>query len=141
MNRKEHPFWEKKSIDEFTSDEWEMLCDGCGICCLQKIEDKDTGEITFTSISCQFLDTVTCRCLIYEDRLFANHDCVLLTADKLKQFDWLPYTCAYRCLAEGRELEWWHPLVSGDPNTIHQAGISLRDKALPGRYVHPKDIK
>ena len=141
MTVKRNPFWETKSIDALSRVEWESLCDGCGICCLEKIEDKDTGEITMTSISCHFLDTVTCRCLVYEDRLFVNHDCILLRVKNIKRFDWLPETCAYRCLTEGRELEWWHPLVSGDPNTVHQAGISIRDRALSGRYVHPKDFE
>jgi uncharacterized cysteine cluster protein YcgN (CxxCxxCC family) len=140
MNMKRRPFWQAKSLHEMTRDEWESLCDGCGICCLEKIEDKDTGKIKFMSISCQFLDTVNCRCMIYEDRVVVNPDCLELSPDKVKQITWLPKTCAYRCLAEGRELEWWHPLVSGDPKTVHLVGISVRDRVVPGRYVHPEDI-
>lgn len=123
-----------------TEEEWESLCDGCGICCLQKIEDEETGRIKLTPVSCDFLDTVNCRCLVYEDRFLINPDCVRLSPDKAGSIEWLPITCAYRCLAEGRKLKWWHPLVSGDPGTVHQAGISVRDKVLPGQYVHPKDI-
>lgn len=140
MNTKEGPFWKTKSLSEMTGDEWESLCDGCGICCLQKMEDEETGKVKLTSVSCQFLETINCRCLVYEDRFLLNPDCVKLSPEKLKYIKWLPSTCAYRCLSEGRELEWWHPLVSGDPNTVHQAGISLRDKVLPGQYVDPKDL-
>jgi len=140
FNMKKRPFWKTKSLHEMTPDEWESLCDSCGICCLEKVEDEETGEIKLTSVSCEFLDTVNCRCLIYEHRFHLNPDCVELSVDKLKHIEWLPDTCAYKSLFEGRELEGWHPLVSGDPNTVHEAGVSVRDRALPGQYVHPKDI-
>jgi len=140
MDKTKKPFWKTKSLCEMTEEEWESLCDGCGICCLQKIEDGETGGINLTSVSCDFLDTVNCRCLVYEDRFLVNPDCVRLSPEKARHIEWLPLTCAYRCVAEGRELEWWHPLVSGDPGTVHRAGISIRDKVLPGRYVHPEDI-
>jgi uncharacterized cysteine cluster protein YcgN (CxxCxxCC family) len=139
MDVKKSPFWKSKSLEEMTLDEWESLCDGCGICCCEKVEDRDTGNIELIPISCQFLHPVNCRCMIYHDRLIANPECVELSLDKLKQMTWLPLTCAYRCLAEGRDLEWWHPLVTGDSNTVHQAGISVRDRIVPGRYIHPKD--
>jgi uncharacterized cysteine cluster protein YcgN (CxxCxxCC family) len=137
---KKNPFWKAKSLHEMTRDEWESLCDCCGICCLEKVEDKETGEIRLTSVSCEFLDTVNCRCLVYENRFRLNPECVNLSLDKLKHLEWLPDTCAYKILFEGRELEGWHPLVSGDPNSVHEAGVSVRDKALPGQYVHPEDI-
>ena len=137
MNR--DPFWKAKNLEEMTREEWESLCDGCALCCLEKKEDEDTGRITFTAVPCEFLDTVTCRCLIYDYRTHINPECVELSPDNVTQISRLPYTCAYRCLAEGRELEWWHPLVSGDPETVHQAGISVRDKVLPGKQVHPED--
>lgn len=140
MNMKQGQFWKTKTLNEMTRDEWESLCDGCGICCLQRIEDEKTGRIKLTSVSCEFLDTVNCRCLVYEDRFLLNPDCVEFSPDKLKHIGWLPSTCAYRCLSEERELEWWHPLVSGDPSTVHQAGISTRDKVLPGQCAHPEDI-
>lgn len=140
MNMKKGPFWKTKTLKELTNDEWESLCDGCGICCLEKLEDKKTGEIRLISISCQFLDTTDCRCMIYDHRMFLNPDCLKLSLDNLTQIRWLPQTCAYRCVHEGRELEWWHPLVSGDPNTIHQAGISIRDRVVSGQYVHHEDI-
>ena len=138
MNR--HPFWKAKRLEEMTRDEWDALCDGCALCCLRKIEDEDTGRITITAVSCEFLDTVTCRCMIYDHRTTINPECVELSPDKVMRINWLPDTCAYRSLAEGRELEWWHRLLSGTPTTVHHAGISVRDKVLPGKYVHPGDI-
>ena len=134
------PFWKTKPLEEMNHGEWESLCDGCARCCLQKIEDEDTGQIQLTPVSCDFLDISNCRCMVYEDRALVNPDCVALSPDKLRHISWLPTSCAYRCLAEGRELEWWHPLVSGDPDTVHKAGISVRDKVLPGQYVHPDDL-
>ncbi len=132
---KSNPIKNKK-IDELTAAQWESLCDHCGLCCLQKLEDENTGRVTYIGIACEFLDTEMCQCLVYENRHFANPDCVALTKDNIRQLKWLPATCAYRCLAEGRELAWWHPLKSGDPATVHQAGISVRDKAVSGRYLH-----
>ena len=134
------PFWKGKSLEELTRDEWESLCDRCGICCLEKIEDRKTGEVEMIAVSCEFLDTVHCRCLIYEDRFLLNPDCIELSPRTLKQIPWLPDTCAYRRVLEGRELEWWHPLVSGDPDRVHEAGISIRDKVTSGVYVHPGDM-
>jgi uncharacterized cysteine cluster protein YcgN (CxxCxxCC family) len=137
---KKSPFWKRKSLHEMTGDEWESLCDGCGICCLEKVEDEETGKIQITPVSCEFLDTVNCRCLVYEDRFHLNPECLELSVDKLEHIEWLPSTCAYKCLSQGRGLEWWHPLVSGDLNTVHKAGISVRDRVLPGQHVHPEDI-
>jgi uncharacterized cysteine cluster protein YcgN (CxxCxxCC family) len=125
-----------KSLDDLTPAEWESLCDHCGLCCLQKLEDENTGRIKYIGIACDFLDIEKCQCLVYENRHFANPDCIALSQDNIRQIKWLPDTCAYRRLAEGRELEWWHLLKSGDPATVHQAGISVRDKAVSGRYLH-----
>ena len=140
MNNEQTPFWKIKTLSEMTLDEWESLCDGCGICCLEKSQDIDSGEIKVSSVPCEYLDTENCRCIIYENRFLIDPDCIKITPHNVKQITWLPDTCAYRCLIEGRNLEWWHPLVSGNPNTVHQAGVSIRDKGLPGRYVHPQDI-
>ena len=123
-------YMKNKTIDELTPAEWESLCDHCGLCCLQKIEDKNSGKVRYIGLACEFLDTEQCECLVYENRHFANPDCVELTRDTIGQIKWLPDSCAYRRLAEGRELEWWHPLKSGDPETVHQAGISVREKAI-----------
>jgi uncharacterized cysteine cluster protein YcgN (CxxCxxCC family) len=130
-----------KNLDEMTSNEWESLCDRCGLCCLQKLVDENTGKVKYIGIACEFLDTEKCRCLVYENRHFANPDCVALTKKNIGQKKWLPDTCAYRRLAEGRELEWWHPLLSGDFAAVHQAGISVRDKAVCGQYLHRGDFE
>ena len=122
-----------KKLDELTPAEWESLCDHCGLCCLQKLEDEGTGQIKYIGIACQFLDIEMCQCLAYENRHFANPDCIALTRENIRQIKWLPDTCAYRRLAEGRDLEWWHPLISGDSATVHEAGISVRNKAVSGQ--------
>ena len=127
------PFWKTTSLDQMTDEQWELLCDGCGRCCLHKLRDEDTGEISFTDVSCRLLDTATCRCSKYETRQTWVPDCVALTPQTLPDMDWLPPTCAYRRLAEGRGLAWWHPLVSGDPATVHEAGISVRGRATDER--------
>ena len=111
-----------------TSAEWESLCDGCGKCCLAKLEDEDTGEIHWTSVGCRLFDEKTCRCRDYPNRLAKVDDCVGLTPQNVGTISWLPSTCAYRLLAEGHDLYWWHPLVSGDPETVHRAGISVRGR-------------
>jgi uncharacterized cysteine cluster protein YcgN (CxxCxxCC family) len=134
-------FWKTKSLADMTPVEWELLCDNCGRCCLQKIGDGDSGNIKFLAISCEYLDISTSRCLVYENRKRLKPDCVKLSPKKLKQaMGWLPDTCAYRNLAEGKELNWWHPLVSGDPNTVHQAEISVRNKVTPGGYLKLETI-
>jgi uncharacterized cysteine cluster protein YcgN (CxxCxxCC family) len=123
-----------KKFETMTMEEWEALCDRCGLCCLQKLEDPETGKFKYIGIACDFLDIEQGKCLVYENRHFANPDCFELTRDNIRQVDWLPATCAYRRLAEGRTLDWWHPLLSGDPQTVHRAGISVRDKAVSGLY-------
>ena len=140
MVKKQVPFWKAKPLEELNQEEWESLCDGCGLCCLEKIEDQDTGEVKTTSVSCQFLDISSCRCLVYEGRQLADPDCIKLTPKNICQIAWLPETCAYKCIINGKELQWWHPLISGDPDTVHEAGISVRDKAVSGRYIKPEDI-
>lgn len=134
------PFWKTKSLRNMTKDEWESLCDACAVCCLQRIQDKDTGKIWETFVSCRYLNIETCRCTIYDKRTIVNPQCKKLTLKSLEKNTWLPRTCAYQSIAEGRDLEWWHPLVSGDPNSVHEAGISLRDKVISGKFVHPDDI-
>ncbi len=122
------PFWKTKTLKEMSSAEWESLCDGCGKCCLAKLEDADTGEIHWTSIGCRLFDDKTCRCRDYVNREKKVSDCVVLTPHNVGKIAWLPKTCAYRLLAEGKELAWWHPLVSGRAETVHEAGISMRGR-------------
>jgi uncharacterized protein len=124
----EEPFWRRKSLAEMTKAEWESLCDGCGRCCLNKLEEEDTGRVYYTDIGCQLLDGMTCRCKDYKNRSKVVEDCVKLTPDNVADIRWLPPTCAYRLLANGSDLYWWHPLVSGDPETVHTAGVSVRKR-------------
>jgi uncharacterized cysteine cluster protein YcgN (CxxCxxCC family) len=122
------PFWKGRELETFTQPEWESLCDGCGRCCLVKLEDEDTGEIHFTDLGCKLLDGKTCRCSDYRRRRQRVRDCLKLTPASVRSLPWLPPTCAYRVLAEGRDLAWWHPLVSGTPDTVHEAGVSVRGR-------------
>jgi uncharacterized cysteine cluster protein YcgN (CxxCxxCC family) len=122
------PFWRRKSLEEMNPSEWESLCDGCARCCLVKLEDEDTGEIHFTDIGCKLLDAKTCRCRDYKRRRQKVRDCVKLTPDAVRTLSWLPVTCAYRLVAEGKDLADWHPLVSGSPDSVHEAGVSVRGR-------------
>lgn len=122
------PFWKEKPLEAMSAAEWESLCDGCGKCCLSKLEDEDTGDIYFTSVACRLFDAKTCRCADYENRLSIVPDCVRLTPENVRTIPWLPSTCAYRLVAEGRDLYPWHHLVSGDRKTVHRAGVSVRGR-------------
>jgi uncharacterized cysteine cluster protein YcgN (CxxCxxCC family) len=126
----EEPFWRTTPLAEMTPAQWESLCDGCGRCCLIKLEYEDTGEIDWTNIACRQLDPETCRCRNYALRKTLVEDCVSLTPAMVGQLAWLPATCGYRLVGEGRDLYWWHPLVSGSTETVHQAGISVRRKVI-----------
>ena len=127
----DQPFWKHKPLSALNDQEWESLCDGCARCCLLKAEDEDTGEIHYTEVACRLLDLDACRCTNYGRRQKLVHDCVKLTPEKVATLEWLPVTCAYRLVAENKDLYWWHPLVSGDPDTVHSAGVSVRDRVLP----------
>lgn len=133
-------FWETKRLDEMTSREWESLCDGCAQCCRLKFQDGDTGEITTTPVVCGLLDMRTCRCTHYEERHRLVDDCVELTTENVEQLEWMPETCAYRLLANGKKLFDWHPLISGDPKSVHKAGISVKGQVVSERDVDPEDL-
>jgi uncharacterized cysteine cluster protein YcgN (CxxCxxCC family) len=134
------PFWKTKSLGDMTPEEWESLCDGCGRCCLIKLEDEDTGHCYLTRLSCGLLDIGSCRCSDYENRARRMPDCVSISADVVPTLHWLPETCGYRLVGEGRDLFWWHPLVSGSPETVHEAGISVRTLARSETGVRPSAI-
>jgi uncharacterized cysteine cluster protein YcgN (CxxCxxCC family) len=121
------PFW-TKPLEQLTRAQWEKLCDGCGRCCLVKLEDEDTGEIYHTSVGCALLDPDTGRCRDYRARQTKIPDCVRLTVEELANIPWLPLTCAYRLRAEGKDLPPWHPLLTGDPDSVHEAGVSVRGR-------------
>jgi hypothetical protein len=127
------PFWETKTLEEMTPEEWESLCDGCGRCCLHKLRDDETEELAFTNVACRLLDLHACRCRHYQTRREMVPDCVSLTPAMVREIDWLPPSCAYRRVAEGRGLAWWHPLVSGEPADVHRAGVSVRGRAIDER--------
>ena len=127
------PFWKAKSLAEMSDAEWESLCDGCGKCCLIGLEDEDTGEIHLTDVACKLFDGASCRCGDYANRKSKVPDCVKLTPENVTTLYWLPKTCAYRLVARGEDLRWWHPLISGDPDTVHQANVSVRGKTRKER--------
>ena len=131
------PYWESKSLDQMTREEWESLCDGCAKCCLHKLEDIATGELAFTNVACHLLDIDACNCSNYKRRSELVPDCVVLGPQNVAQLYWMPSTCAYRLLAEGKKLPFWHPLVTGDTNSVHRAGISVRGRSVSERHAGP----
>ena len=133
-------FWETKTLDEMNQEEWEALCDGCGRCCLLKIEDIDSGETWYTNVVCQYHDDKNCCCTRYEDRSLLVPDCIKVTPDVARTEKWLPDTCAYRLLAEGKPLFDWHPLISGDPDSVREADITITGKVVSEEYVHPDEL-
>jgi len=122
-------FWKQKRLSQMSHDEWESLCDGCARCCLHKLEDEEEGTVYYTRAACSLLDIKTCRCSDYPNRQQKMPDCLQLSVDHANYFDWLPETCAYRLLAEGEPLPEWHPLITGDPDSVVKAGISVREIA------------
>ena len=135
------PFWEEKTLAQMTRAEWEQLCDGCGRCCLEKLEDEDTGEVFYTSVACQYLDTWTCRCLDYQDRIRNVPDCLMIHPGMIQEIHWLPQTCAYRRIIEGKGLADWHPAVSGNVESVHDAGISVRNKVISVNNISEDDLE
>ena len=135
----EKPYWQTKRLEDMTESEWERICDGCGRCCLNKLEDEDTGEIYYTNVACRLFDDRDCRCRDYPNRDREVPDCVRLTPQSVRQITWLPPTCGYRLIAEGRPLYWWHPLVSGDPQTVIDVGVSVKGRTFLETEVDPDE--
>lgn len=135
-------FWEKHSFDALSSAEWEALCDGCGKCCLVKLEDADTAEIAYTNVACKLFDNDTCRCAQYDIRKSIVPSCIVMTPQTVAQHTyWLPSTCAYKRLHEGNNIPDWHPLLTGDPNSVHDAGISVIGGTVPEYEVDEDDLE
>ena len=133
-------FWETTPLDKLNRAEWEAVCDGCGKCCLNKLEDEDTGEVALTCVACRLLDDQSCRCAQYPIRHQFVPECIVLTPKTLiDNMYWLPLTCGYRLLYEGRPLYDWHPLISGDAETVHKAGVSVRGMTIPEFEVDEDD--
>ena len=133
-------FWETVPLSKMTPQEWEALCDGCGKCCLNKIEDADSGEVFLTRVACRLLDDESCRCGQYDIRKSLVPECIVLTPGTIdKHAYWMPQTCAYRLLWQGKPLPTWHPLLSGDPDSVHRAGVSVRGLTVPEFEVEEDD--
>ncbi len=134
-------FWRAKTLAQMTSAEFESLCDGCGKCCLHKLENEDNGDVFYTKVVCRFLDHNTCKCQTYSDRVQQVPDCVVLQPETVKETYWLPETCAYRLIDEGIPLFDWHPLVSGDPDSVHKAGMSVAGKVVHENNADLNDLE
>ncbi len=134
------PFWNEKTLWEMSNEEWDCLCDRCGLCCLIKLRDADTKEVFYTSVACKLLDLDICQCKDYPNRYSKVPSCLELSPEKVYQYDWLPSTCAYRLVAMGLDLERWHPLISGNFESVHFAGISLRGSLLSEEDINMKDL-
>jgi len=131
------PWWNSKSLAQLSTVEWEALCDGCAKCCLHKLEDEDTGDVYYTKVRCRYLDEDQCRCTDYSRRSILVPNCIALSVEEVPSYDWLPSTCAYRLRANGERLPDWHPLVSGNGESVHLAGVSIRGRSVSDEFVHP----
>ncbi|MEX6632163.1 YcgN family cysteine cluster protein [Hyphococcus lacteus] len=125
------PFWETKKLSEMTPKEWESLCDGCGRCCLYILHNEETGDVFETDVACKLFDAKKRRCTDYDNRLKRVPDCVQLTPDNISTLHWMPKSCAYRRLSEGRGLARWHPLITGDPKSVERAKIAVSPDLIP----------
>ncbi len=141
MKNSDKNFWEAKLLSDMSQTEWESLCDGCGKCCLNKLEDEETGEVFYTDAACRLLDISTCRCTAYFQRTSLVKDCLVLTPEDTREYHWLPKSCAYRLVMEKRELPPWHPLVSKDPNSVHLAGASVRGWAVSENGISEEQME
>jgi hypothetical protein len=139
MPRRPAPFWKRKTLEQMDRAEWESLCDGCGRCCVVKVEAAN-GRMVPTAAACRMLDCENGGCKSYNTRTKKVADCVQLTPELARTLTWLPPTCAYRRLARGQDLPEWHPLITGDPESVHRAGISMRGRVISQTHVHADDL-
>lgn len=137
----EAEYWKKKDLTAMNPEEWEALCDGCGKCCLFKFTNPNEEAVRFTNVVCRYMDLESCRCTDYENRHVNVPDCIYLTPKIAKTVSWLPSTCAYRLIARGKDLPWWHPLKSGTPQSVFLAGESVRGKVVSEEDVDPDDME
>ena len=140
-NGMSEPFWKTVPLDQMNESQWESLCDGCAKCCLLKLEDEDTGEIAYTKLHCTLLDAGTCQCSDYANRKAKVPDCVQLTPAGIEEIKWMPKTCAYRLVMDGKDLPNWHYLVCGDRNRVHETGNSVRGKTVSEDTVFEDDME
>ena len=136
----QNAFWKNKTLRQMSPSEWEALCDGCGKCCLVKLIDDLTDDLHYTTVACKLLDCESCQCGDYENRKSLVEDCVILSPRLIEELHWMPTTCAYRLIYEGKDLYWWHPLISGSPNTVHAAGRSVRGRVISEREVKDSEL-
>ena len=133
-------YWEDTPLTRMTRGEWEALCDGCGKCCMNKLEDEDTGEVVLTRVACRLFDDTTCQCSQYPIRHQFVPECIVLKPTNMDaNLYWMPETCAYKLLWQGKPLFDWHPLISGDPQTVHDAGVSMQSRTVPEFEIHEDD--
>ena len=138
---KKLPFWKTKTMEEMSKKEWESLCDGCGRCCLNKFEDEDTKEIFYTDVACRLFNINTCRCSNYKERTSYVKDCLVLTPEVMPEMNCLPPTCGYRLIYERKDLYDWHPLISGNKNSVHDSGISAKGRAVSEATIDEDDLE
>ena len=136
----QNAFWKNKTLRQMSTSEWEALCDGCGKCCLIKLIDDLADDLHYTTVACKLLDCESCECGDYENRKSLVEDCVILSPRLIEELHWMPSTCAYRLIYEGKDLYWWHPLISGNSNTVHEAGISVRGRVISEREVKDSEL-
>jgi len=134
-------FWETKQLSEMSSEEWESLCDGCAKCCLNKLEDEDTEEIFFTRVACDLVDLESCRCTKYTERTRLVPECIDLTQHDFSEYTWLPATCAYKLLSDGQPLPPWHPLITGNKESIFEAGVAIRSFAIKESQINMDNLE
>ncbi len=137
----EPPFWQQKSLEDMNRKEWESLCDGCGKCCLVKLEDEDDGKVYYTNVACRYLDLKESRCTCYDSRTEKVPDCTYLRPEDVSQFHWLPSSCSYRLIAEGKELPHWHPLVTGDDRQAVKRGLAVAGRCISEDDIDPDELE